>query len=308
MPSVSCFIFVARSDASFIKVTLPDLCAMVEKANCKIKVIVDASDPNGVLGRTLEQSKLTELLEILEEIKRRRSFDIEVFAPSHKEVLKLSKIHLGKAYVETHCFRGYPVHASIRQFHNHESEYILHLDCDMIFHESPEYSWIKEGISLMEQNADILCVLPRGGPPTDNGSLHQGSTSYKVDKKRNAYLFKNFTSRHYLVHRKRFLELLPIKPLWLSWREPIKSMLFGNGKMLCWESMVEHAMNRSNFWRADLMSHKAWSIHPGERSEQFRNLLPRVINRVNQGEYPDEQAGHFDLILDSWETFINEKN
>ena len=85
-------------------------------------------------------------------------------------------------------------------------------------------------------------------------------------------------------------------------------MLFGNGKMLCWESMVEHAMNRSNFWRADLMSHKAWSIHPGERSEQFRNLLPRVINRVNHGEYPEEQAGHFDLILDFWETFINEKN
>ena len=42
---------------------------MVEKANCKTKVIVDASDPNGVLGRTLEQSKLTEVLEILEEIK-----------------------------------------------------------------------------------------------------------------------------------------------------------------------------------------------------------------------------------------------
>ena len=199
---------------------------MVEKANCKTKVIVDASDPNGVLGRTLEQSKLTEVLEILEEIKRYRSFEIEVFAPSPKEVLKLSKIHLGKAYVETHCFRGYPVHASIRQFHNHESEYILHLDCDMIFHESPEYSWIKDGISLMEQNADILCVLPRGGPPTENGSLHQGSTLYKVDKKRNAYLFKNFTSRHYLVHRKRFLELLPIKPLWLSWRTNKKHALW----------------------------------------------------------------------------------
>ena len=50
------------------------------------------------------------------------------------------------------------------------------------------------------------------------------------------------------------------------------------------------------------------AIHPGERSEKFHNMLPHVINRINQGEYPNEQAGHFDLILDSWEIFINEKN
>ncbi len=281
---------------------------MVEKADCHTKVIVDASDPNGVLGTTLQQSKLAEVLEALEEIRESSSFEIEVFSASPEQVRKLSKIHLGKTYTETHCFRGYPIHGSFRQFHNHGSEYVLHLDCDMIFHEEPEYSWIKEGIKLMEQNPDIACVLPRGGPPTDNGSLHQGTTEYKVDNERNAYLFKNFTSRHYLVNRKRFMELLPMKPLWLSWREPLKSMFFGNGKMLCWESMVGHAMEGSSFWRADLMSHKAWSIHPGERSEKFHNLLPRVINRINQGEYPNEQAGHFDLILDSWENFINEKN
>jgi hypothetical protein len=281
---------------------------MVEKADCHTKVIVDASDPNGVLGTTLQQSKLAEVLEALEEIKESSSFEIEVFSASPEQVRKLSKIHLGKTYSETHCFRGYPIHGSFRQFHNHGSEYVLHLDCDMIFHEEPEYSWIKEGIKLMEQNPDIACVLPRGGPPTDNGSLHQGTTEYKVDNERHAYLFKNFTSRHYLVHRKRFMELLPMKPLWLSWREPLKSMFFGNGKMLCWESMVEHAMEGSSFWRADLMSHKAWSIHPGERSEKFHNMLPHVINRINQGEYPNEQAGHFDLILDSWEIFINEKN
>ena len=28
----------------------------------------------------------------------------------------------------------------------------------------------------MEENEDVLCVLPRGGPPTKDGSLHQGTT------------------------------------------------------------------------------------------------------------------------------------
>jgi hypothetical protein len=157
----------------------------------------------------------------------------------------------------------------------------------------------------LEENEDILCVLPRGGPPTSDGDLHQGTTHYKKDDSRGVYLFKNFTSRHYLVHRKRFLDLLPIKPTWLSWREPIKSRLFGNGKMLCWESTVEKALEQSSLWRADLMTDKAWSLHPGDRSERFWSLLPAIAEEMATGQYPSEQAGHFDLHLDSWESHLN---
>ena len=157
----------------------------------------------------------------------------------------------------------------------------------------------------MEENDDILCVLPRGGPPTKDGSLHQGTTPYKVDEKRGLYLFKNFTSRHYLIHRERFLSLLPLKPLWLSWREPIKSRLFGNGKMLCWEAIVEHALEKSDMWRADLMTEKAWSLHPGDRSAEFYQLLPQIIDSVNRNEFPEEQRGHFDLRLSNWKHFLN---
>ena len=153
----------------------------------------------------------------------------------------------------------------------------------------------------MEQNSDIACVLPRGGPPTHNGSLHQGTTEYQVDQKRGIHLFKNFTSRHYLVHRKRFLSLLPMKPAWLSWREPMKSHLFGNGKMLCWETTVEKALEQSSHWRADLMTDKAWSLHPGERSNEFHEKMPSITKQVAKGHFPAAQAGHFDLRLGDWE-------
>jgi hypothetical protein len=175
----------------------------------------------------------------------------------------------------------------------------------MIFYEAPAFSWIQEGIRIMEENEDILCVLPKGGPPTKDESLHQGSTPYKVDEKRGLYLFKNFTSRHYLIHRERFLSLLPLKPLWLSWREPFKSRFFGNGKMLCWETMVEHALEKSDLWRADLMTDQAWSLHPGDRSEKFYQLLPPIIDSVNRNEFPEEQRGHFDLRLCDWKHFLN---
>jgi hypothetical protein len=175
----------------------------------------------------------------------------------------------------------------------------------MIFYEDPAFSWVHEGIRVMEENEDILCVLPRGGPSTKDGALHQGTTPYKTDGKRGLNLFKSFTSRHYLIHRERFLSLLPLKPLWLSWREPIKSRLFGNGKMLCWEAMVEKALENSSLWRADLMSDQAWSLHPGERSEKFYNLLPEIIESMNRNEFPAEQRGHFDLKLNAWEQYLN---
>ena len=98
---------------------------------------------------------------------------------------------------------------------------------------------------------------------------------------------------------------MPMKPIWLSWREPIKSRLFGNGKMLCWEAMVEHALQKSDMWRADLMSDQAWSLHPGDRSEKFYNLLPEIIESMNRNEFPAEQRGHFDLKLNAWEQYLN---
>jgi len=305
---LSCFIFVARSDASFIRTTLPPLFKMVAKVECKIMVILDASNAKGVLGESLKQSELSEVIEILREIKKQHSFEMEVFSPDPNEVLQLSKIHMGRSYRETHCFRGYPIHGSIRQFHKYNSDYVLHLDCDMLFYEAERFSWIQSAINLMEENKDILCTLPCGGPPSVDGNLNQGTTYYKKDDLRGVYLFKNFTSRHYLVHRKRFLELLPLKPIWLSWREPFKSMLLGNGKMLCWETIVESAISKSKYWRADLMTTDAWSLHPGDRCDKFQSLLPHIIKRINQGIYPKEQAGHFDLKLDCWKNFIDDKS
>ena len=307
LAKVSCFIFVARSDATYLPETLPQLCQMIAKANCKVEIVLDTTPPKGVLGESLAQSQLSDITAILETIQKDHSFEIEHYSSDDlKEAKHLSKLHFGKSYRETHCFRGYPLLGSIRQFHKDDSDYVLHFDSDMLFHETEGFSWIESGIDLMEEHDDIVCVLPRGGPPTSNDSLFQGTTDYRIDQERGIYLFKNFTSRHYLIHRKRFLELLPMKPIWLSWREPIKSMLLGNGKMLCWETIVENAISKSKYWRADLMTTNAWSLHPGDRSAKFHNLLPKIMENLASGRFPIEQCGHFDLCIEAWDKFIND--
>ena len=305
---IQTYIFTARSDLSFLKYTLPALFKISEKGESNVSVILDTGNPTGVLGNSLVQRNLNETIQEIEMIQTSHKFKLIKTQYDSHTIKETNRIQLGFPYKETHCFRGYPIHGSFKQFSDTDSKYILHLDCDMIFYEAPKYSWIQEGMRIMEENEDILCVLPRGGPPTKDGSLHQGTTQYQVDEKRGLYLFKNFTSRHYLVHRERFLSLMPMKPLWLSWREPIKSRLFGNGKMLCWETIVESAISKSKYWRADLMTTDAWSLHPGDRCDKFQSLLPHIIKRINQGIYPKEQAGHFDLKLDCWENFIDDKS
>ena len=278
---------------------------MCKRAQSHVSLVLDAKKPSGVLANTTNQSGFQLLQNLLEGLAEKHGFNLILTEYQKQQIRSKNRIQFNYPHRETHCFRGYPIYGSFKQFFDNDADYILHLDCDMIFYESPEYSWINEGIKIMEQNEDILCVLPRGGPPTKDRSLHQGTTPYQVDGKRGLYLFKNFTSRHYLIHRERFLSLLPLKPLWLSWREPIKSRLFGNGKMLCWEAMVEHALQKSDMWRADLMTDKAWSLHPGDRSEEFYQLLPQVIDSVNRNEFPEEQRGHFDLRLSDWKHFLN---
>ena len=302
---IQTYIFTARSDLSFLKYTLPALVKISEKGESKVSVILDTGKPTGVLGDSLVQRNLNEAIQEIEKIQTSDTFSFIKTKYNSSTIKKANRMQFGYPYKETHCFRGYPIYGSFTQFSDTDSKYILHLDCDMIFYEAPKYSWIQEGIRIMEENEDILCVLPKGGPPTKNGTLYQGTTKYKVDKKRGLYLFKNFTSRHYLIHRERFLSLMPMKPHWLSWREPVKSRLLGNGKMLCWEAMVEQALEKSSMWRADLMSNQAWSLHPGDRSEKFYNLLPRIIECVNRNEFPKEQTGHFDLKLSTWEQYLN---
>ena len=302
---IQAFIFTARSDAKFIENTLPYLIKLLEKASCKITLILDTRNPSGVLGSTLSQSNMDEITSKIENIRSKLNFEFLSTSYDLKSIHSKNRLQFNYPYRETHCFRGYPIYGSFKQFLDTDSKYILHLDCDMIFYEDPAFSWVQEGIRIMEENEDVLCILPRGGPPTKDGSLHQGTTPYEVDGKRGLYLFKNFTSRHYLIHRERFLSLLPLKPLWLSWREPIKSRLFGNGKMLCWETMVERAIEKSGMWRADLITDKAWSLHPGDRSEEFFQLLPQIIDSVNRNEFPEEQRGHFDLRLSNWRHFLD---
>jgi hypothetical protein len=303
-PTCDLYILSAVTDLAFIERTIPH-----QIRNCNISsgnryLVVDTAEISGYYSKNREINSLDNLLEIGYRLKNSRIID-EVIQIDYQNPVKKKEYnnHFGRNYPETHCFRGYPYWGSILPFEHSDSDYIVHLDSDMLVYQDPDYNWIKESIDLMERDKDIVCCLPLSGPPTQDLSLFQHGNEYTYDS-RGFYRFKDFTSRIFVMHKERFLNICPMNISWLSWREPIKSRLFGNGKMLCWEVTVTRAIEKSKYWRADLASPKAWSLHPPERGERFNKYLSEIIKLVDAGVFPQEQSGHYDLNLDWWEEMI----
>jgi hypothetical protein len=77
-------------------------------------------------------------------------------------------------------------------------------------------------------------------------------------------------------------------------------LLTGSNGLWTWESMVSRRLRTSSYIRADLASPKAWTLHSHDHSEDFVEAFPRIIHRVEQGWFPRQQAGRYDLQLEFW--------
>ena len=185
------------------------LLEICKRAQAHVSLVLDTKEPIGVLSKTVKQSGFQLLQGLLEDLVQKYGFELILADYQKQQIRSNNRIQFNYPHRETHCFRGYPIFGSFKQFLDTDWKYILHLDCDMIFYEEPYFSWVKEGIKIMEENEDILCVLPRGGPPTKDGSLHQGTTPYRVDKKRGLYLFKNFTQSTLLNSQGKISKFTP---------------------------------------------------------------------------------------------------
>jgi hypothetical protein len=64
--------------------------------------------------------------------------------------------------------------------------------------------------------------------------------------------------------------------------------------------MISKKLERTDYFRATLANSKAWTLHPIDRSPQFIQALPDIIDKVEAGIYPPQQAGHYDLISKLW--------
>lgn len=201
-------------------------------------------------------------------------------------------------------YRGAPIVNYLLCLSQAPTRYVMHVDSDMLIHQRPGVTpFVERAIALLQSNEDLAAVLPMSGPPHPEGVLHQ-PVWFELDAK-GFHRFRSFTSRLFLVDRERLPRLYPLPLDWPQRTSPgrrlnLRRRLRGLSTLPMWEHMMEWAMSDRRLFRADLSDGSCWSLHPVARGDDFVRALPSIIERVEAGRFPAEQAGHYDLMVEAW--------
>jgi hypothetical protein len=305
-------ILVARTDTSFMMYNIPHLVRMCNFPFKERVLVVDTAP----LGRGYEKrpniGTLNQLYNLCNELVSEGLIDKIVNINYQKDYRKkVYSKYFGKDMWQTHNYRGYPILGSIFAIEEAKTDYLLHFDSDMFLYQDPNYNWIEEGIKLSRKYSEILSLAPLSGPPTKSGILTKAQIDGEdyVRDDRGFYKFKTFSSRVFLVDCNRFEQAapLPIPPLKkiLPLSFYVKEIL--NFKRINtlppWEEMVGARLENSQYIRVDIDSPKAWTLHPNERGQKYLEKLPELIQKIESGLYPPQQAGDYDLQFENWLSF-----
>lgn len=310
-PTCAVWILVARTDIPFMMQTIPHLMKMSNFPFTERVLAVDTAPLSGDKVNRPGVGTMAQLRECTQELLNRGIVDRVVdvnYDPEYQKQVYFK--HFGCPVWQTHNYKGYPILGTIFTIEEPKADYMLHFDSDMLLHQKPDYSWIKESIELMERRRDIMSIRPLTGPPRKiKGDIYQ-EKDFTQDEE--GFLkFKFFSSRVYLIKKSRFDSLLPLPIVWRRYRQKFMDyMPFGvknylnyvtkKGKIDSWEIMVSRELDRSNYYRCVLDNPQAWTLHPKDRSPEFIKALPEIIAKIEAGEYPEGQAGYYDLISDLW--------
>lgn len=311
MPACSLWINVARTDVSFMMRTIPHLARMCDYPFSERVLAVDTTELSGEKKLRPYAGSLEQLRECCRRLVDAKTADrIAEIDYSDAYRKRIYKKYFGTGRIRpTHNYKGYPVLGSIFCIEECKVDYLLHFDSDMLLYQEKGFDWIGRGIRLMEEDPGIFWARPSAGPQSDAHNLYTGT--YKTAKDpRGFYPVGGFSSRCFLLHKKRFESILPMKILWAKRQRAIIdklprsfvemcSTVFGRGLLESWEKMVCRRAVEKGLMSAHIAD-KAWTVHPKDHDDVFIRELPDIIKKVESGWYPDEQAGLSDLKIEYW--------
>lgn len=303
-------IMVARTDLPFLRHTLPHLIRSCRFNFLEKVLFIDTAPLSGEKVLRPGIGTLEDLRQCCQEFLKQQLVDRVaeiVYDPAIKTTIY--RKHFARPVHPTHNYKGYPIFGTLFSLEATAGDYLLHFDSDMMFHQDPGYNWIEAGIQLLQSCPEVVAVRPLGGPPFEGIRQHQTQPDH-LDP-RGFYAFKFFSSRVYLIDRRRFEQLLPLPVVWRSFNNPLLDLLPSELKTLLaygarrgcldsWELMVSRRLDQGPWLRANLASPQAWTLHPKARDAAFIQALPQIIQRIEAGDYPPEQAGYYDLKPEYW--------
>ena len=297
--NITLSLMVARTDVLWIRPMLEHLCKIHRNNVSKIAVFVDTAPLGPSFKNRPGIGSLEELHEILKETKNEGYVDeIRDINYDSKNNKAIYQKHFGYDIGVTHDFRGYPIYGILQTLEETESDLVLHFDSDILFYQNPTTNWLDEAVNLLESREEVMFVAPHPGPPRHDGELKQQGLEYI--KHDTFFTFKKFSSRIFLFSKKKYQDLLPMKPLPISWKRLLWQKITKKSAYLPWETIVSNRLKKSKYVRADLSNKSYWTLHTPDHGPEFVKNLPAIIRKVESGWFPESQAGDYDMILEKW--------
>ncbi len=195
--------------------------------------------------------------------------------------------------------RGGPLYSYLYGLHDARCDLVLHIDSDMLFGGGAQ-TWVAEAVQILCDQEDVLFVGPLPGPPRADGRLFEQPYAVAESERSHMFRFPTMSTRVFLTDRRKLgvagrpLELAPP----LLWRSRVKARIKGNPSVAMPEQIFSRALRERGLFRIDFLGTEPglWSLHPAYRSETFYAGLPELVRRVESGDIPEAQRGHYDIV------------
>lgn len=174
---------------------------------------------------------------------------------------------------------------------------LLHLDADMLLGGNPG-AWLPWAWEILTHTRDLLALAPALGPqPAYIGNLSLGGYP--------ATPHDRFSTRAYLLDLGR-LGRLPYFTHPPEAQPPERQAAyrarFCPPYALALEDLITIWMQAHGAIYATSGGPEAsFSLHPSEQGERREHLLPQVVKKLEQGNWPPAQAGLGDIHFSAWE-------
>lgn len=289
---------LAPLDAPHVRHALPHQMRVLANQVDEVQFTVDIHQSKASRYRTANyDAKLVELRKILKNVCAEYAHVYVVDVDYRPETMaKVARMFIGGDFIPKKAENGSPIYPYLFGLFHAQADYVFHMDSDMLYGGGSQ-TWIREAISMLESNRDVLACNPLAGPPRHDGKLTK-QIAERLDMDYPAYRFGGLSTRVFILDRRRFVsDELKIPLCRPRFVKHMQSFLNNTPPYLALEVCLSALMQSKGLHRVDFLGAGAgmWSLHPVYRSPSFYSELPKIIQRVEEGDIPEGQRGDYDL-------------
>ena len=264
---------VSLNDGIRIFYSLPNWVRVFNSKINEITIVVDEKAVEGRIGKLHKKSYPEfELNKVLEELVQKYPF-VKVQKLDYRRLKEISSKFFRTA-TPIRCQGGTPIFAFLAAIIFAKDGIILKTDCDMLYYDN---GWVKKAIDMLNNNYYDIIEPPKLGRSD-------------ID----------FSTRAFLIDKKRFLQKMPMKAHTLGFLKIIDRKLKKRSIYLAWEQMIQKEIEAQRFTSICLKKELGYSMHTVSNNDINPSSYDNVVSKVEKNMIPPEQKNSWDYNREFW--------